>query len=68
MNDFKTYGVYRFMGHGLTAKNSPTIRQGCLIVYNAFYVYQIYYSELNRYSRYFNSDTLTWSSWITHSL
>lgn len=63
MNDFKYYGVYRFCSHGVSIKNSPTTSQGCLIVYNAYYVYQIYYSEVNRYTRYYNADLKYWSAW-----
>lgn len=62
-NEFFDFGVYRFCSHGLTAKNSPTTSQGCLVVYNAYYIYQIYYSGEAVYNRYLNTDLRVWSDW-----
>ena len=62
-NEFVDFGVYRFLSHSLTAKNSPTTSQGCLVVYDAYYIYQIYYSRESVYNRFLDADKMIWSAW-----
>lgn len=62
-NELNKFGIYQFHAHGIPYTNKPTTEQGVLIVFDLYYVYQIYFSRQGQHFRYYNADNNTWSKW-----
>ena len=64
LNNYKETGFYGAITNEHSIKNSPsTNRIFSLQVYYAYYSYQIVQSPNGTYSRIYNADSKTWSSW-----